>query len=242
MNEITYFGIFVSSFFMGFSHCLGMCGGIVLLQAQKSLLSHIIYNLGRISTYLILGLLINLFARNFSISPKSSAYALIFLGVFLCLFSFCYAFFPRLIAAIEPNIAGLKIYRYTLSFVLQSKQKYASFILGLLNGLLPCGMIYYFIGLSLSADHLAQSLLMILCFGIGTAFPLLFLALGTALIPRRLFFWLGIIGMLSLGILNIYKGVSKLQHPYAHQTEHAGHMQPMQSMHHQSHHSMQEEE
>lgn len=221
-EHITYFGVFLSAFFMGFSHCIGMCGGIVLAQAHRALPSHLLYNLGRITTYITLGFIASLFS--FKINAKASGYMLIILGILLCLFSFCYAFFPRIIAYLEPNIANLKIYHHAFSSILRSNHKLASYALGILNGLLPCGMVYYFLGLSLGTNSLIQGPLIMLCFGIGTAIPMFLLAFGASLIPRKLFFYLGALGMLALGGLNIYKGMSKLHNQTTH-TQHHQHME-----------------
>ncbi len=216
--HITYAGVFLSAFFMGFSHCLGMCGGIVLAQAHKLLPSHLLYNLGRITTYMTLGFIASLFS--FNINTKANSYMLIILGILLCLFSFCYAFFPRIITHLEPNIASLKIYRNAFTTILHSKHKLASYALGILNGLLPCGMVYYFLGLSLSTNSLIQGPLIMLCFGIGTAIPMFLLAFGASLFPKKLFFYLGAFGMFALGGLNIYKGVSKLHNQTTHMNHH----------------------
>jgi len=48
-----------------------------------------------------------------------------------------------------------------------------SFIAGVLNGLLPCGMVYMALMSSINADSPQQSFFFMLCFGLGTI-PLLF--------------------------------------------------------------------
>ncbi len=58
-NGSIYVLMFTSGFFGGFGHCLGMCGPVVASYSvaikNKSLVPHILYNLGRISTYTLLG-------------------------------------------------------------------------------------------------------------------------------------------------------------------------------------------
>jgi sulfite exporter TauE/SafE len=59
-TETIYFVIFTTGIAVGFGHCIGMCGPIVVslslsLKGRSVLVPHLLYNAGRITTYGLLG-------------------------------------------------------------------------------------------------------------------------------------------------------------------------------------------
>lgn len=233
-------GIFLTALFMALAHCVGMCGGIVVAYSGGKLSSsmplirqamgHLLYNSGRITTYMLLGLFCGLVGYQIHLNPMVSAYFLIVLGVLLVGFAFLYAFFPRVLSALEPNIARLPFYRRLFTYLLGAQSPASFYLLGMLNGFLPCGMVYYFLALSLASTSIWGGVVSMGVFGLATSLPLFVLGfalgLGSKVAKRKIFLWLGFVGMLALGGWNIYQGVMKLQGRVSSHMHHDGMQSP----------------
>ena len=244
-------GIFLTALFMALAHCVGMCGGIVVaysggklsssMPLMRQAMGHLLYNSGRITTYMLLGLFCGLVGYQIHLNPMVSAYFLIVLGVLLVGFALLYAFFPRVLSALEPNIAHLPFYRRLFTYLLSAQSPASFYLLGMLNGFLPCGMVYYFLTLSLASTSIWGGVVSMGVFGLATSIPLFVLGfalgLGSKVAKRKIFLWLGFVGMLALGGWNIYQGVMKLQGRVSSHMHHGG-MQSPHNMHNSGAHNM----
>jgi uncharacterized protein len=174
-------GIITSGFIMGAVssfHCIGMCGPLALALPvyHKSewgrVVGGLIYNSGRILTYSVLGLLLGL-VGGFLVATKYQNILSISLGVIILI----YLLTPTKIAASSlltavANKPFLKI-RRTLGTLFRSKKYSSLFSIGILNGLLPCGMIYLAISSSFISGSAFKGSLFMFSFGLGT-FPVMF--------------------------------------------------------------------
>ena len=244
-------GIFLTALFMALAHCVGMCGGIVVaysggklsssMPLMRQAMGHLLYNSGRITTYMLLGLVCGLVGYQIHLNAVVSAYFLIVLGVLLVGFALLYAFFPRVLSALEPNIARLPFYRRLFAYLLGAQSPASFYLLGMLNGFLPCGMVYYFLTLSLASTSIWGGVVSMGVFGLATSIPLFVLGfalgLGSKVAKRKIFLWLGFVGMLALGGWNIYQGVMKLQGRVSSHMHHGG-MQSPHTMHNSGAHNM----
>ena len=188
--QIAEQGFIISAFLMGFlgsSHCLGMCGGIsaTLGLHGKSPIFALNYNLGRIITYTLLGLIVGSLVPLISagkptgnmIWARRSALIFIFLIALMQIFKF------NPFKSLELlGIKGFGKIRFLIKKFLPPKKASDALILGLFWGFLPCGMIYQalLVGLSLSNPFLSASVM--LSFGLGTL-PAMF---GVALFSNSL--------------------------------------------------------
>jgi len=156
-------------------HCMGMCGGIMLSQSlsaeSKSKLEAIqpaiYYNLGRVVSYTILGGIVGALGAVFSLSITVKAALQIFAGVFMIMMGF--------------NMAGFSMFRkFQIKLphaVCRFKNKSGSpFIVGLLNGLMPCGPLQTMQIFALGTGSALKGAMSMFMFSIGTV-PLM-LAFG----------------------------------------------------------------
>lgn len=158
---------FVSSF-----HCAGMCGPIALSLPVSSLpgfskrLAVVLYHSGRIITYGSLGALFGLLGRHFYMAGFQKTFS-IAAGVFILLIIMqqwlrnklpTLPFIQKFFSAIQSAI-----------YYCWNKTSLIKFLLiGMLNGLLPCGMVYFALVGALSFASPLSSVLFMLCFGAGT--------------------------------------------------------------------------
>lgn len=172
--------LMISGFTAGLAgslHCAGMCGPLSLalpvhtLSPARKWLSISLYQTGRLITYCTLGLLVALagrmiytggFQRWFSISAGALILILAagyFLQRELIRFGWLSHFYKGL-----QNVIGK---------ILRSKSGPAGFLfMGMANGLLPCGMVYIALLVSVSFAEHFQSVAFMAFFGLGT-FPMM---------------------------------------------------------------------
>lgn len=185
--EIGLLGVALGIGFSSGLHCLGMCGPIALslgISKNSGLSSHVenlSYQLGRISTYAALGAVVGLVGTGFSLAGFQSILTIIS-GVLLLvmgIFSVKGTDWAAKIPFLEKLLFQV---RKTLGKQLQKKGVLARYLTGILNGLLPCGMVYIALTASLAAGGISSSVLFMVFFGLGTL-PFMFaaVALGNVL-------------------------------------------------------------
>lgn len=159
--------------FVGSAHCVGMCGPLALsLPIQHEtpggkLFQTLLYNLGRALTYAALGALVGV--THEWLVPTSLQNALSFImGATLLLLSVYYLFVNRQTIQVR---AFHPLYRWvnnTLGILFRSTRSYAALFIGLLNGLLPCGLVYLALATAFASGKMLDSTLFMFFFGMGT--------------------------------------------------------------------------
>lgn len=158
---------------LGSFHCIGMCGPIALslpvhqYPKLKKYFGILIYNLGRILTYTCLGIVFGLLGQSFYLGGFQKILSII-LGLLL------------LVSVILNNIRSFnsKQFNFMYSFIntikiqlgilFNKKGLHFLFFIGLLNGLLPCGLVYFGIAAATSTGHYIKGAEFMFYFGIGT--------------------------------------------------------------------------
>ena len=173
-------------------HCVGMCGPLALslpvhhlLKLQK-ILAIFLYNIGRVFSYSLIGVLFGLVGRGIYLAGFQQWFSII-LGIAMLLISFQYFFagnalHPKWLNGLHNGIQQL------MMRVLQSKNMTGYLLLGMANGLLPCSMVYLAIAGALSTTELVNSVLFMSFFGFGTMpamFILGFLGIKFNLLTRQ---------------------------------------------------------
>jgi sulfite exporter TauE/SafE len=156
--------------FLGSFHCLGMCGPIALAVSAKDnsrfLRNKIIYNLGRTFTYSILGALIGLIGFSLALAGIQQ-WISIGMGALILLMAFFYKSSERLITQ-SGLYGGVNKLKSSLGYFLKKGGTPAFFASGLLNGLLPCGMVYIALIASLALQSPIDGAMYMFFFGLGT--------------------------------------------------------------------------
>ena len=171
----------ISGLVLGFLtsfHCVGMCGPIALAlplhgatKIQK-LFGGVLYNLGRTTTYVIFGFFLGLFGQGL-VALGFQRWVSIIAGILMI----ATVLSPSLF---KSNFISQGIFNSLLSKVegalkkLFSTRSYGSlYLIGLLNGLLPCGPLYMAFIMSTGTGNAITAAIFMMMFGLGTI-PLLF--------------------------------------------------------------------
>lgn len=160
--------------FLGSFHCIGMCGAIALslpvqnLQGWKKSAGIILYNLGRIVTYALLGGLLGSIGNAFNLWgwQQAISIALGTLLVIACIVAISNSRIGK--QGKWMNVWSEKIINL-LAPLFKSKKVGTPFFIGLLNGLLPCGLVYMAIAGAVATHHTLDGMLFMASFGLGTA-------------------------------------------------------------------------
>ena len=222
------FGAAIIVGLLGSSHCLGMCGGIVAAlnmgvangpssKPRSLLVYQLSYNGGRISSYLLVGLLagsLGAGVAQLGISPLAgkliAAAFMVALGLYLANWWRGLAVLEKLGAKLWRHIQPLGKRLFPIHNPLQA------YLLGLLWGWLPCGLVYAVVAWSLTTGNAYDGAMLMLGFGLGT--------LPAMLIAGKVFsFFKGWVRsplvttsagimLIAFGLYNGYTGVRQQNH------------------------------
>lgn len=163
-------------------HCVGMCGPLILsipapkftihnFLYNKSIYNPIAYNIGRILTYVFIGIVIGLFGELVKITFLHQQIS-IFAGGLMLLTGVATKFEANNIIKSKFINKIFSILKAQISSLLKTQNTSKMFLLGILNGFLPCGMVYMAILSSLAWGNINSTIIYVASFGLGTS-PLL---------------------------------------------------------------------
>ena len=227
MDTVNLLTIITIAFLGSFGHCIGMCGGIVLaystikIEPSSSKVSktvaHLLYNFGRVLTYTILGALFGAIGGVATFSNTANGTLLIIAGIAMILAGLSLMGKIKFLTVIEHSISSSNFYKKSFQSILHSKSNASFFILGMLNGLLPCGFVYFFAITAASTASPLYGALVMFIFGISTIpamFSLGFLSsLASATSFRNMMMSLSSVAVILYGAFTIYNGYDYLTNP-----------------------------
>lgn len=241
--------IFYSAVLLGFAgsfHCLGMCGPLAISvsgrtmgkQPYERFIGHLLYFMGKTITYGFLGIIFGLFGHGLVIAGFQQLLSVVMgsfmlLLVFVSLFNSSLFHNNKLTAYWQKKLVG------AFGFLFSMQSLVAPVFIGMLNGLLPCGLVYVGLTAAVATGNALDSALYMVLFGLGTvpvmlAFvsftgqmgyawryrlrqvpPVLMAVMGTILILRGLNLGIPYISPLldSLGISSARGNESIICHP-----------------------------
>jgi sulfite exporter TauE/SafE len=215
---------------LGSAHCLGMCGGISGLftlhssvrALRRQLPMALTYNAGRLVSYAILGLAVAVLgSRIGGLTPAAAGPVRLVAGTVIILIGLQIAFNIRLLGFLE-RVGGVAWSRISplAGRLLPVNSLPRALGLGLLWGLLPCGLVYSVLLVAATSAHAVDGALIMLAFGIGTTPAMLLTGLGAARLAqlmqdRRTRLGAGLL-IVMLGILTVVMPIAAVLSPAPH--------------------------
>ncbi|MDR3633321.1 MAG: sulfite exporter TauE/SafE family protein [Isosphaeraceae bacterium] len=215
--------LIVAGGLLGSSHCVGMCGGFALTvgldarSVSENLRRQLLYSLGRVGTYSFCGLC----AGFAGVWLQRRAGWLIDLQSILCVVAGVVLVWQGLratgwIPGRAPSLGGAPacLTGGILGPFLTAPRGYEVFVAGVVNGFLPCGLVYGYLTLASSTASLGQGLLMMSLFGVGTVPVMVLTGVGASLrkpSARRHLYHAAAWCVLLTGLISIARGVWSLQ-------------------------------
>lgn len=176
--------------FLGSLHCVGMCGPLILhftpFQSGSFAFKAWLYHSGRISVYLLLGLIGGTVGTGLNMLGIQSYISFMMGCILIIILIF------QLIKS-HSSISQFSIFKRGYEYIYQI-QKYIyqqpalkhTFFLGVANGILPCGLVYLAFAGSVTQNSLLHGTLYMLWFGLGTLPALLAISITESKLKQKL--------------------------------------------------------
>jgi sulfite exporter TauE/SafE len=203
---------------LGSSHCVGMCGGFALTLASNArglsanLVRQFVYCLGRVFTYSAGGALVGYAGwRLTNLLPSFvhfQAILCIVAGVLLIVQGLdstgIFRRFQR-----GGNSQGCLV-PSMFAAVLSATRMHNVFLGGVINGLLPCGLVYAFLSLAASSGDMLRGSATMALFGLGTIPAMMAVGVGGSFLSRalrsRVLKWAAWCVVLT-GVISVFRGI-----------------------------------
>lgn len=154
-------------------HCIGMCGPIAMMlpvnhkNPSVKALQILTYHIGRLTSYSILGLLFGLLGKGFYLAGFQQQLSII-VGILMIVI----AVVPERVFMkynfSKPVYKAISMVKTSLGNQFKKKTPDALFTIGLLNGFLPCGLVYAALFGALAMNSVSMGVLYMFLYGLGT--------------------------------------------------------------------------
>lgn len=216
--QIDLIAMFILGFLSSFSHCYGMCGGFVMaysipageqVEKRGSIVPHLMYNTGRIITYMFLGFWFGLAGNSFKLIVTDYQN---FLFIFAGLFMF-FVGFELLGVFTLPSLVRFPAfakYKKFISSLLSKRTSGSIFLYGLVLGFIPCGLVYVAGAEAVAAASGPAGMAVMLAFGLGTMPALFLLGYSAHLVTvrfRRYLLRVAAVFLILFGLFTVTKGI-----------------------------------
>ena len=227
MEVVDFVSIITIAFLGSFGHCVGMCGGIVIAYSstkvkdgwskKKQSISHLLYSFGRITTYVVLGMVFGAIGGVATFSNTANGILWIIAGVVMILTGLSLLGKIKFLTLIEHSFSSSSWYKNNFQQLLHEQTLVSFYLLGMLNGLLPCGFVYFFAISAASTGSFYSGGLVMLIFGLSTIPALFSLGFFVGLFKqtklRNIMIKLASISVLVYGGYTLYNGYTYLVKP-----------------------------
>jgi sulfite exporter TauE/SafE len=227
MGHIDLIIILTTAFLGSVGHCIGMCGGIVVaysstkIDQQTSYLqqtsAHLAYNFGRVTTYTILGAVFGYVGQVVAFTPTTKGVLFVLTGILMILAGLSLIGNLKFLNSAEWSVSKYAWYQNSFRALMSNKSYLSFYLLGLLNGIIPCGLVYSFaIFAASTADPISGALVMA-TFGLATIPALFFLGFLTKILQkgslRGTMMKLAAMLVVLYGGITLYKGYHFIAYP-----------------------------
>lgn len=154
-------------------HCIGMCGPIAMMlpvdrnNSAKKALQILTYHLGRLTAYATIGFLFGLVGKGLFLAGIQQELSL-FIGIMMILI----ILIPERTFAkynfSKPLYGLISFVKTTLGNQFKNRSYSSLFTIGLLNGFLPCGMVYVALFGAIAMQSVGYGIVYMILFGLGT--------------------------------------------------------------------------
>ncbi len=134
----------------------------------RQFLSHLMYNMGRVSSYITLGMLFGALGSIFTFSQHINGYFYFVIGIIMVFMGLSMMGKIKFLTSLEATIAFNPTIKTLFSKLIHSKSLSSFYGLGVLNGFLPCGLVYFFLATAATSGSFWLGGLKMALFGLAT--------------------------------------------------------------------------
>jgi sulfite exporter TauE/SafE len=197
MNSIEFTAIITFALLGSIGHCIGMCGGFIVtyttakIKPEQKKLSqstyHLLYNLGRVTTYTVMGAMFGYFGSLWDVTPLTRAVMFTVAGVLMIVMGLSFAGKLKFLNSIEYPITKQPWFKKVFTSQLASGQPSSFYLLGVLNGLFPCGLVYTMLVTATTTQSAFYGAVVMAIFGLFTIPALFSFAFAVGLFSQNRF-------------------------------------------------------
>ncbi len=227
MGNIDIIIILTTAFLGSFGHCIGMCGGIVMAYSSTKLdqnvsylqetFSHLAYNFGRVTTYTFLGGIFGYLGKVLAFSPTMKGILFALTGVLMLLSGLSLLGNIKFLNSAEWSVSKYHWYQQSFRKLIASKSYKSFYFLGMLNGIIPCGLVYTFAIFAASTANPFSGMLVMATFGLATIPALFFLGFVSKFLQkgslRHTMMKLSALLIIVYGLFTLAKSYQFIVHP-----------------------------
>jgi sulfite exporter TauE/SafE len=183
MDSISLMTVLTVAFLGSIGHCSGMCGGFIVAYSSSKidgtfsklhqLFSHLSYNVGRVVSYTFLGVIFGFLGSVVSVSMQTKGALFIVVAILMVLMGLSLLGKSKFLNSIEFSIDSNSFFKRSFARLIKSKSQASFFLLGVLNGFIPCGFVYFFLATAVATTSAFYGGLVMFVFGVATV-PILF--------------------------------------------------------------------
>jgi hypothetical protein len=227
METVDILSVITIAFLGSFGHCIGMCGGIVIAYSSVGLerdrskssqvFSHLLYSFGRVTTYSLLGAIFGALGGVVVFNNTTNGILWIVAGIAMILAGMSLLGKIRFLSLLETSFSSSTWYQNKFRSLLKSDSLFGFYLLGMLNGLLPCGFVYFFAITAASTASPLYGAFVMFIFGLSTIPALFslgfFVGLFKKLRLRHIMTKLASFAVIAYGLFTLYNGYKYLVEP-----------------------------
>ena len=227
MDTIDLYSVITIAFLGSFGHCIGMCGGIVIAYTStkvdagwgrgKQAVAHILYSLGRTLTYGVLGVVFGYLGGVTTFSNVANGSLLVFAGVAMVLAGLSLVGMVPFLELLNNPVSSNRWFSQAFRALLKDQSLFSLYLLGMLNGLLPCGFVYFFAITAASTGSPLWGGVVMTIFGLSTLPAMFSLGYFVGLMQknnlRGQLMKLAAVAVVGYGVFTIYSGYEYIVDP-----------------------------
>ena len=240
MGNIELGTIFAVALLGSVGHCVGMCGGFVLAYTAakvderwsktRQMIAHLLYSVGRVSSYMLIGAIFGLLGQKVGFSLSAKGVLFIVVGLLMVLIGLSLIGKIRFLNSVEASFAQSSWFGRLFRAVIHSRSLGSFYLMGVLNGLIPCGLVYFFATAAIVAGSALKGAIVMAVFGVATIPAMMGVGIFSSLIKsssyRQLVIKIAAVVVMLFGLFTGYKGYMMIAKPEVIKTK-------MQKMHRQ---------
>ncbi len=220
-----------------FSHCISMCGGFVFSYSSVKILPqwsmfykslmHLLYGLGRVTSYVFLGAIFGALGKIIFVNSFYKGGIFIALGVFMLILGISFVSSIKELKWLSFDLLNTSLFKQIHFKTFKSHTPFSFWVFGVLNGLIPCGLVYAFLASAITTGSIVGGMVYMGIFGLCTIPALFLLGASSSFIGdkyNKLFNYISSFLLMAFGLFTIFKGVmimmGKMGHMMAHMPMH----------------------
>lgn len=224
MHEIEWLLIISIAFAGSFGHCIGMCGGFIVayssakidngMSIQSQLIRHSAYNLGRVSAYMILGMIFGAIGSIINWNMDLHGALFIVAGIIMIVTALGMIGLSKVIHMLEHSFTSLPWFKKLFADLIKNKKISSFFALGVMNGFFPCGFVFFFAAKAAASASAIDGALIMGIFGLATVPTLLTLGQSVSFLRqiafRQMMNRIAALAIFIYGLYSVYYGLALL--------------------------------